>query len=411
MGDYNSSLSPAPGESRIIALDVLRGFAILGILLMNIQSFSMIGAAYINPTAYGDLSGVNLKVWIFSHIFGDQKFLSLFSMLFGAGIVLFTSKVELKGANPFTLHLRRNLWLLLAGLVHAYVFWHGDILVSYSLCGILAYFFRRKNPKHLLLTGLIIFLVPLLLYLFFGFSLRFWSEQDLANLLNSWAPGYEQVSQEISAFQGSFLSQMEYRLPSAVFFQTFYFVTWSGWRVFGLMLVGMAFFKLGIISGVKTYKFYLNLTISCSIIGLTLIILGLIRNFEHGWTLQFSMFFGSLYNYLGSLFLAVSYLAIIVYWGRKSGSYLRNCLISAGRMAFSHYILQTLICTTIFYGHGLGLFGTFERWQQLLTVLVIWVIQLAISPLWLKYFLFGPVEWLWRSLTYWKLQPIRRANQ
>ena len=154
MNSSNQILPVLPSE-RILSLDVLRGFAILGILFMNIQSFSMIEAAYINPTAYGDLTGINKWVWIISHIFTDQKFMTLFSLLFGAGIILITDRADLKGISAAGLHYRRTFWLLLIGLIHAYLLWHGDILVIYAMCALIVYAFRKLSPKKFLIYVLI----------------------------------------------------------------------------------------------------------------------------------------------------------------------------------------------------------------------------------------------------------------
>ena len=125
----------APGE-RIRSLDVLRGFAVLGILIMNVQSFSMPGAAYLNPTAWGDLTGINLAVWLAGHVLADQKFLTLFSILFGAGVCLFAERAEARSGRSAAVHYRRMFWLLVFGLAHAYFLWVGDILVPYALCGL-----------------------------------------------------------------------------------------------------------------------------------------------------------------------------------------------------------------------------------------------------------------------------------
>ena len=125
--------SSVPTSTRIVTLDVIRGIAILGILIMNIQSFSMIGQAYVNPTAFGDLTGINKWVWILSHVFADQKFMTLFSILFGASILLITEGVERKGKSPLKVHFSRNFWLLIIGLIHAYFLWYGDILTPYAV--------------------------------------------------------------------------------------------------------------------------------------------------------------------------------------------------------------------------------------------------------------------------------------
>lgn len=138
--------APVTAGERIVSLDVLRGFAILGILIMNIQSFSMISAAYLNPTAYGDLTGLNRVVWTLSHLFADLKFISIFSMLFGAGIVLFARRLEAKGLRAGPVHYRRAIWLLLIGLAHGFLLWYGDILAIYGLVGLIVYLMWRRSP-------------------------------------------------------------------------------------------------------------------------------------------------------------------------------------------------------------------------------------------------------------------------
>lgn len=200
----------APGE-RIVSLDILRGFAVLGILIMNIQSYAMPGAAYFNPLAYGDLTGLNKWVWILSHIFADQKFMTLFSILFGAGIILMTGKVESKGRRSAGLHYRRTLWLLVIGLMHAYLLWHGDILVAYALCALVVFLFRRFSPKKLLIIGLITISVSSLIFLYFQLTLPYWPPEAYQGALNSWKPGPEINEISIAAHQGGWMEQMPYR--------------------------------------------------------------------------------------------------------------------------------------------------------------------------------------------------------
>ncbi|NQZ12499.1 MAG: hypothetical protein HRT35_35545, partial [Algicola sp.] len=163
--------SPIQQTTRINHLDILRGFALLGILLMNIQGFSMPGAAYLNPTAWGDLQGINLFVWSFSHLFADQKFMGLFSILFGAGICLFADRAEAKYGKSAALHYKRNLWLLLFGLIHAHFIWYGDILYSYALCSFWVYLLRNKSVRFLLISALLCLSIASLYSLFVHFAL------------------------------------------------------------------------------------------------------------------------------------------------------------------------------------------------------------------------------------------------
>lgn len=406
MSTPNTIAAPVAPAERIQALDILRGIAVMGILIMNIQSYSMISAAYMNPTAYGDLTGLNKLVWVLSDIFANMKFWSIFSILFGAGIVLFTSKVEEKGVKSAALHYRRSFWLLVIGLIHAYLFWHGDILVTYALCALFIYLFRKLSSKKLLITGLILFIVPFTLYLFFGWSMRFWPEEAINGQMAWWQPAQEVISKEIATYKGTFFEQMSHRIPYSLMFQTFIFLIYAGWRAAGLMLIGMALFKWDFLTARRSNRLYFIVLLCGFAIGFPLIIYGQSRNFAEGWRLTYSMFIGSQFNYCGSLFVALGYISVIMLAAKASA--LKKILkpfAAVGRTAFSNYLGQTLICTTLFYGHGFALFGDVERRTQILIVFAIWVVQLIVSPLWLRFFRFGPFEWLWRSLTYMKLQP------
>ncbi len=165
------SSGPITARERIASLDVLRGVALLGILPMNIQAFSMIGAAYVNPTAYGDFHGANYWVWFSCHLLADEKFMTIFSMLFGTGIYLMTSHIEAAGKNPTALHFRRMGWLILFGVLHAYLLWYGDILVNYGLCGLLAYCYRKMAPRKLILYGLCFVAVASALFFYMAWSI------------------------------------------------------------------------------------------------------------------------------------------------------------------------------------------------------------------------------------------------
>ena len=399
---------PVAPEERIVSLDVLRGFAVLGILIMNIQSFSMISAAYMNPTAYGDLSGLNRLVSILSHIFADHKFMTIFSLLYGAGIIMLTQRAEARGLRPAGLHYRRTIWLIVFGLLHAYLFWYGDILFKYGICALVAYAFRRLSPRRLLIAGLIIFSVTFGLYLLFGLSIPYWPEEALDNTMKIWSPDAASVGEQMAAYRGGWLEQMSQRIPEAAGAQTFLFAIRTGWRVLGLMLMGMALFKWGVLTAERSRRFYLYMSATGFAVGLPLVIYGLTLNNRAGWPMEYSLFQGQLYNYWGSLFVSSGYIGIVMLaCSSTARSVLLRALSAVGRMAFTNYIMQTVICTTLFYGHGFGLFGSVERTGQILIVFAVWAFQLVVSPLWLEHYRYGPMEWLWRSLAYKKLQPMR----
>ena len=405
-----NTLSPVSSNERIISIDVLRGAAVLGILIMNIQNFSMIGAAYMNPDAFGDLVGINKWVWVLSHITADQKFMTIFSVLFGAGVILFTGKAIEKVKKPGPIHFRRMFWLFVFGMVHAYLIWSGDILVNYALCGMFVFIFRNKSPKKLLILSAVFFIIPVLLDLMSGFSMPYWPEESVQENLKNWKPSSEAIAAEISNYQGNWLMQMDSRVGTAIFMQTFLFLWESFWRVTALMLLGMALFKQGILSAQRTNKFYAKLTLFGFILGLPLILYGIYSDFNTGWTMQRSMFYNQQFNYIGSVAIALAYIGIIMLIIKSTGA--KKCkswFAAVGKMAFTNYILESLICTFIFYGHGLGLYGQVERKFQILIVFACWILILIFSPIWLRYFRYGPLEWLWRSLTYWKVQPFKKS--
>lgn len=411
MTDPFKDVHPIPGKGRILSIDVLRGFAVLGILVMNIQSFSMIEAAYLNPSAYGDLTGINKWVWIISHMLADMKFLSIFSMLFGAGILMFSGHLEGQGKKTASLHYRRILWLLFFGLIHSYLMWHGDILVTYAVLGLVLYLMRKKKPKTLLIAGSVFLAVPMLLYLFTHVSIPYMPPESISGIMGSWMPDSDAAARELAAYRGTYLSHLPLRVESSLMFQTFIFFYLMGWRAGGMMLIGMALFKWGVLSAERSNRFYRNGMLLGFVPGLSLIAAGILYNFSSGWALEKSMFLGSQFNYAGSIGVAFGYVCLI---NRMSRSVLyqglKSRLAAVGRMAFTNYLAQTILCTLIFYGYGLGLFGSVQRWGQILLVLAVWAMQLVLSPLWLRFFRFGPVEWLWRSLTYWKIQPMGKTR-
>ncbi|MFQ5724758.1 MAG: DUF418 domain-containing protein, partial [Terriglobia bacterium] len=186
---------------------------------------------------------------------------------------------------------------------------------------------------------------------------------------------------------------------------------WGFWRAAGLMLVGMGLYKLGVFSARGSPRFYAGLIAAALLVGMPVVVYGIHWNFSHGWP-PVSLFYGSQFNYWGSLLVSLGWVgAVMLICQRRALGWLTRRLAAVGQMAFSNYLLHTLICTTIFYGHGLGLFGQVERVGQILIVFGVWGFQLLVSPLWLRRFRFGPLEWLWRSLTYGKLQPMVRHAQ
>jgi len=403
-------MNPVEKTNRIQSIDLLRGIAILGILIMNIQSFAMPSAAYNNPLAFGDLTGLNKMTWILSHLFADQKFMSIFSILFGAGIILITEKKELFTGSSLKLHYTRNLILLLIGLLHAHLIWYGDILVAYALCSFIVYPLRKLSPRKLLISGLLIVSVPSFLNGFFQFSLPFMPASELQDLRLDWAPTNELIEQEITAFAGSISSQIKINSQQALFLETFVFLIQFLWRAGGLMLVGMALFRWGVLSAERSRSFYLKSAFYSLIVGFPIVIYGIYMNFTMNWDFQYSMFTGSQFNYWGSLFIAYGYISLIMVFAQSDNyNTIKKRFASIGQMALTNYILHSFIGMLIFFGIGFGLFGKIDRSLQILIVGIIWIFQYLASEKWLNSYKFGPLEWVWRSLTYGKKQPFLRS--
>lgn len=397
---------PVEAGGRIASLDVLRGFALLGILVMNIQIFAMPSAAYQNPTAFGDLTGINLGVWAFAYVFFSQKFLTLFSMLFGAGVCLFADRIEARGGRPATWHYRRMGWLLAFGLAHAYLLWAGDILVTYAICGCLVYLLRRRRPRTLLVAGLASLTATSLLLVAAGSALTLPGVPDeaIAEVERGWKPDAPAVEAEVAAYRGGWSEQQPARAAEALGIHLGLLPFFAIWFCGGLMLIGMALYKWGVLGAARDDRFYARLASIGLLAGLPLVAFGMWWNFAGDWAWQRSMFFGTLFNSWGCIPVALGYLGLVMLAVRRGFlPGLQARLAAVGRMAFTNYLLQTVLCTSIFYGHGLGLFGSAERYHQLLIVFAVWALQLWLSPIWMRRYSYGPLEWLWRTLTYGRL--------
>ena len=399
-----SGPSPTAPSERIVSLDVLRGFALLGILLINIWVFAMPFAVLQNPTAYGDLTGANYLAWLVSHIFAQEKFITLFTMLFGTGIILFTrSKPDRKA---LTLHYRRMAILLAIGLAHAYLLWYGDILVQYALCGLFVVAARDWDTTTLARYGLLFVAVPTILSVVQGLSL------PPTATIPGWEPSAAAIASEVETYRSGWLAQLDHRASTALLLQTSGFIAGTFWRITGLMLWGMALFKSGILSNQRSTAFYRRLLVAAGGAGLALVLTGVWYNTTVvDWAGRESVYFGAQFNYWGSALLAVAYIAAVMLYCRwRTDGPVITALSAVGRTALSNYLLQTVLATSIFYGHGLGLFGTLNRVELLGVVTGIWTVQIVLSIIWVRYFKFGPVEWLWRIGTYGRRQPLRKRT-
>ena len=407
--DPSAQPVPTAARERVVAIDVLRGFALMGILLVNVGAFAMVGAAYLNPFVDGRLEGVELWAWGAVHLFAEAKFLTLFSVLFGAGIAMASDRMAARGLSAAPgLHYRRHLWLLVVGLAHAHLIWMGDILVAYALCGMLLHPLRNLRPRQLLALGACMIAVVLPLWGGFGASLPYWPEEERAVQEQEWAPSRDAMDAEIEAYRGGWLEQQPLRSEDALGMETVVFLTFFLWRAGGAMLVGMALYRWGVLSAARSTGFYKRMAAVGAGLGFPVIVLGMAYNVRAGFAMEASMFQGTLFNYVGSLGVAAAYLSLVMLAVRSGWmAGLRWRLAAAGRMALTNYVAQSVVCTLVFYGHGLGLFARLGRPEQLGVVAAVWILQLLWSPWWLARFRFGPLEWAWRTATYMKRQRLR----
>lgn len=429
--------SPVGQSERIGLLDSLRGFAILGILLMNIPGFGLPAGVGFDPTLWNEAGTLNYKVWYFVNLVPEGTQRAIFSMLFGAGIILFTSKAEKKldGSWPADFFLRRQLWLMLFGLIDVWIFlWYGDILFDYACLGILMFTFRRLPAKGLLIGA------GICLLLMVGRECRdlykdkalIAKGEAIAAIDTTKTKLSEQQKEELTAMTdfkdrgtrekklkrteksirkttGSFADTYEYRGEQYLLVLV-RFVYLQAWDVLAFMFLGMALFKMNILTGQGSMKLYWTMTLAGLSIGLALSWLRLHTFIRH----EFNWFNIAKHEYfdLYSVSRAARSIGILglVMLMYRSGWFVRlfNLVKPVGQMAFTNYLTQSILCGIIFYGVGFGMYGKLQRLEVYYVVLGIWVLQIAWSHLWLRYFNFGPFEWLWRSLTYWKRQPMKK---
>jgi uncharacterized protein len=427
---------PVAAAERHFAVDVLRGFALLGILAMNIVGFGWPEAAYGDPFRGAGFDGLDRAVWFGNHMIFEVKMMTTFSMLFGAGLVLMDQRAEKRGAKIRGVYYRRVLWLLAIGLVHAYLIWWGDILVLYAECGLFLYFFRNLRPWILITLGLLAMSVLAPLILGFGkfvdsmksatvryeaqvkagekhsgrdHMLRdFWTESLRDDMLPSQEKKDKDWNKEMTIHRGGYWGIVKHRAPELLKGQIFGFIFGGGFFAMSRMLVGMGLMKLGVFSAQRSRRFYWWMLGLGYGIGLPLMVFDAIRLIEHRFSFDYMIHGGVLYNLYGSLVVALGHVGLLMLIVQSGAlTWLTSRLAAVGRMALTNYLTHSIVCTTLFYGYGFGLFGQINRVGLAAIVLTIWIFQLLVSPIWLKFFRFGPAEWLWRSLTYWRIQPMR----
>ena len=413
---------PTSEATRIESLDILRGFALLGILLLNILGFGMLSASYSNPGF--DLVGastINWLVWGGIDICAEGAMRTLFSVLFGAGVVLFSTGERGKAA---ALHYKRTFLLLLFGLIDAYLLlWSGDILMCYAMVGFLLYLIRHWHVKSLLITAGVLLVLISLMYLGMNGALSLLKSAadevaqsddptSLSEETRSMAAEWdvfivdyemtpESMAEEREARSGSYLSAFRWNAEQVLGVLVFLIPAILFWDALVMMMIGMALYKAGVLQGDRSRMFYWRLMIAGFTVGLTINSFEVFRAVNSDMAVLSTLGQMQFTYQFGRLGMALGYIGLIILL-LKAGvmSWLRLRLGAVGRMALTNYLMHSFICLFVFTGAGLGLVDELSRAQLYVVVFAIWVLQLWFSPWWLTRYRFGPVEWLWRALTY-----------
>ena len=417
---------PVSQRERIPTIDVVRGVALMGILLMNIASFSGPLEMYINPLMVGHHRTSNLVAWTLRWVLFEGKMRAAFSMLFGAGVILLTERAERRGAkNVADIFLRRNMWLVLFGVLHFYFVWAGDILYYYGLSALLfLYPCRKVRPRNLLIAGALVLALGVAADIYQsldGIRSRNQGEaakalqasgkkltQDQQDALKKWNDALEHRKKahddDLKAMRGSYRDIIQWHAHWGPAIQAKDYYMFGFADVLAMMLIGMGLYRMGFLTGAQSSRVYawtiaIGYLLSIPINGFEA--WGLIRaNFqpETAWWVLYQV---------GRLTGAVANVALVVFIC-KAGlvPWMTRRIAAVGQTALSNYLFTSISCTVLF--SGFKLYGRFEYYQIYAVVVCVWLLNLTLSPLWLRYYQFGPMEWVWRSLTYWKRQPMRR---
>jgi uncharacterized protein len=423
---------PVQQEERLVALDIIRGVALFGILLMNITVFGL-PFAYSDPTVAGGATGADLWAWITTSMFFEGTQRGLFSLLFGAGVILLTERIDRRGGDGSDVFFRRNLWLIVFGVVHGFLLlWTGEILFYYGATALFVYGFRKAATRTLIavaIGGLLFNAAWNQLDAYNGVkkhqafqeahaaqaagatltltqagALKAWQE-----VLDDMKPGAAKIQEEIDAKRGSYFGIVAHQAPRLTHFQSWWLYRYF-FDVFSMMLIGMALFRLGLLQLGHPRGVYVRMAVIGYAIGLTVNFVEVRHLLAANFDVFARMNVEVTYD-LGRLAMTAGHLGLLMLFcnsGLLPG--LQRRLAAVGQMALTNYMSHSVICAFVFYGFGLGLYGQLPRHQLYYVVVATWCVQLIVSPIWLARFRFGPVEWLWRSLTYGERQPmLRRA--
>ena len=405
--------------NRHFSLDALRGFAVIGILLMNIIAFSMPMSAYINPAAWGGSSPADMISWAVAFIMVDGKMRGLFSIMLGASMLLILERAKARGNAPWPLHVRRMAWLFVFGMAHYILIWEGDILAHYALCGLIAYGFHAASEKRLAAVGMALITVNLLIW-----TLILWTahvmqaEASASNLADAkdqfaimldalGAPGGASIAHDLYLYRGSYPDMVTARLADVIPAQ-FTMMFGFGAETTGLMLLGMALYNSDALTGGWSRQKMRRWAVSSYLFGLPISAFLAWKIYTAGFEPLLTaslVYFGHTPARL-AVTIGHLMLLLLIVTRPTPGPFLQK-IAAAGRVAFSNYILTSLVMTFIFYGYGGGLFGHVTRAQAYLLSIPMIALMLAWPQPWLRGHHYGPLEWLWRSLSQGRRMPLR----
>lgn len=382
-----------PAQVRAPTLDLLRGIAVLGILLVNIYSFALPEVVRLDASLMPHYSNLEQWCWYLIYFFADTKFIALLSLAFGASLWLFAAdKQALTDSELNNLQWRRSISLLVFGAAHGYLLWDGDVLVTYALFSFVVWRWRYWGDRKLMFTALILFAIQALLY-----GGMFWLPADVWQEL-SYMFDEAALAEEMAHYQQGWWQQASRRFADALSMQLI--AVFGGWFPCSMMLVGVVLARRGYFSAQAPANSSRLLVVTL-LLGALLMLLTLLLNRASGFTSQYALTLGMELQMFASGVLAIAYALLIARWARTLvWPVCRAVLMAVGRMALTIYIMQTLIFTSIFYGYGLGWYGQLALSQLLLVIFSVWILQCVFAVLWLRYFYSGPLEWLWRRFVY-----------
>lgn len=406
-------------SDRILTLDVIRGVAVMGILLMNIVAFAMPEAAYANPYAFGGHSGADFVAWLVNFVLVDGKMRGLFSFLFGASMLLVIERAAAKGENAAIVHFSRMFWLFAFGMAHLVLLWWGDILNHYALIGALAWTCRKLPPHKLITLAIVLLAVELAMVAQVGHGIA----ADVASIHAGHAspeivqrfadarsmlgvPPASEIARDLALHRGSYATIFAHRLIPALSApgESLFFL---GPETLAYMLLGMAGLRTGLLTGQWSRRAYARGAALGFGIGVPATALLALIPIEHGFDIPSVAAASLVWSVPIRPVMIVGWACLIALLVRPGG-WLTTRVAAAGRAAFSNYIGTTIVCTTLFYGYGFGLYGRLSRAELYLVAAGVCGMMLLWSKPWLAHFRYGPLEWLWRSLARGRMQPMRR---